>query len=141
MSLGKKVTHAVSWLAVAQVAQRATTLVVTAILARRLLPADFGLIALTLLSVNFISYFQDMGLSAALVQRADLEHEHLDTAFWVSRRRLDPGAVGRRVITVDLGRLPRVATHNTPRGNDGHAAHQRFGLGISLAVATAARIQ
>src|SRR2546421_2482437 len=84
MSLGKKVTHAVSWLAVAQVAQRATTLVVTAILARRLLPSDFGLIALTLLSVNFISYFQDMGLSAALVQRADLEKDHLDTAFWVN---------------------------------------------------------
>lgn len=84
MSLGRKVTHAVSWLAVAQVAQRATTLVVTAILARRLLPADFGLIALTLLSVNFISYFQDMGLSAALVQRSDLEKDHLDTAFWIN---------------------------------------------------------
>src|SRR6185295_10729936 len=84
MSLGRKVTHAVSWLAVAQVAQRATTLVVTAILARKLQPADFGLIALTLLSVNFISYFQDMGLSAALVQRADLEKEHLDTAFWIN---------------------------------------------------------
>lgn len=84
MSLGKKVTHAVSWLAVAQVAQRATTLVVTAILARKLLPADFGLIALTLLSVNFISYFQDMGLSSALVQRAELEKEHLDTAFLVN---------------------------------------------------------
>jgi O-antigen/teichoic acid export membrane protein len=84
MSLGRKVTHAVSWLAVAQVAQRATTLVVTAILARRLLPADFGLIALTLLSVNFISYFQDMGLSAALVQRSELEKDHLDTAFWIN---------------------------------------------------------
>jgi len=84
MSLGKKVTHSVSWLAIAQVAQRATTLVVTAILARKLLPSDFGLIALTLLAVNFISYFQDMGLSAALVQRADLEKDHLDTAFWVN---------------------------------------------------------
>jgi PST family polysaccharide transporter len=84
MSLGKKITQAVSWLTVAQVAQRGTTLVVTAILARRLQPADFGLIALTLLSVNFISYFQDMGLSAALVQRADLEKEHLDTAFWIN---------------------------------------------------------
>lgn len=84
MSLGKKVTRAVSWLAIAQVAQRATTLVVTAILARRLLPEDFGLIALTLLSVNFISYFQDMGLSAALVQRTELEDSHLDTAFWVN---------------------------------------------------------
>jgi O-antigen/teichoic acid export membrane protein len=84
MSLGKRVTQGVSWLAVAQVAQRATTLVVTAILARKLVPADFGLIALTLLSVNFISYFQDMGLSSALVQRADLEKDHLDTAFWVN---------------------------------------------------------
>src|SRR5262249_29411265 len=84
MSLAKRVTQGVSWLAVAQVAQRATTLIVTPVLARKLAPADFGLIALTLLSVNFISYFQDMGLSWALVQRSNLQKDHLDTAFWIN---------------------------------------------------------
>jgi O-antigen/teichoic acid export membrane protein len=81
MSLAKKVTSGVSSLAVAQVAQRLTTLVTTAILARKLLPADFGLIALVLLAVNFIAYFQDMGLSSALVQRETLEDGHLSTSF------------------------------------------------------------
>src|SRR5438105_10981330 len=84
MSLTRKVTSGVSWLTAAQVAQRATTLVVTAILARQLAPEDFGLIALTLLTVNLISYFQEMGLSAALVQRKELENEHVVTAFWLN---------------------------------------------------------
>src|SRR5438132_5027705 len=84
MSLTQKVTSGISWLAVAQVAQRLTTLVITAILARKLLPADFGLIALVLLTVTFISYFQDMGLSSALVQRENLENSHLSTSFTIN---------------------------------------------------------
>jgi PST family polysaccharide transporter len=84
MSLTRKVTEGVSWLAVAQAAQKATTLVVTAILARKLLPEDFGLVALTLLTVTFISYFQDMGLGYALIQREDLQDDHLATAFWLN---------------------------------------------------------
>src|SRR2546421_796985 len=84
MSLTSKVTSGVSWLSVAFFAQRAMILVVTAILARQLSPEDFGLIALTLLTVNFVSYFQDMGLSAALVQRKELENDHLVTAFWLN---------------------------------------------------------
>ncbi|HMF56944.1 MAG TPA: MOP flippase family protein [Pyrinomonadaceae bacterium] len=84
MSLTKKVISGVSWSAVAQIGQRATSLVVTAILARQLSPEDFGLIALTLLAVNFFTYFHDMGLSSALVQRAELREEHLTTAFWLN---------------------------------------------------------
>ncbi|MGH9967624.1 MAG: lipopolysaccharide biosynthesis protein [Pyrinomonadaceae bacterium] len=83
-SLTQSVTTGVSWLGVAQVLQRATTLVVTAVLARQLFPEDFGLIALTLLTVNVISYFQDMGLSAALVQRPEVESDHLSTTFWLN---------------------------------------------------------
>lgn len=84
VSLTQKVTKGVSWLAIAQVAQRLTTLVTTAILARKLLPEDFGLIALALLTVNFISYFQEMGLSSALVQRDSLDDAHLSTSFTVN---------------------------------------------------------
>ncbi|HEY6119625.1 MAG TPA: lipopolysaccharide biosynthesis protein [Pyrinomonadaceae bacterium] len=84
MSLTQTVTRGASWLAVAQIAQRLTTLLVTAILARQLLPEDFGLIALTLLAVNFISYFQDMGLGSALVQRETIDDDHLSTTFWLN---------------------------------------------------------
>ncbi|MGB9180385.1 MAG: lipopolysaccharide biosynthesis protein [Pyrinomonadaceae bacterium] len=84
MSLGKRVTSGVSWLAVAQVAQRASSLVITAILARHLSPEDFGLIALAVLVINFITYFQEMGLTSALVQRAELNDDHLDSAFWIN---------------------------------------------------------
>ncbi|OLE51001.1 MAG: hypothetical protein AUG51_24840 [Acidobacteria bacterium 13_1_20CM_3_53_8] len=103
MSLTGKVTSGVSWLGAAFVAQRLTILVVTAILARQLSPEDFGLIALTLLAVNFITYFQDMGLSSALVQRKELDNDHLSTTFWLN------AAAGVALGIIGCGLSPLIA--------------------------------
>lgn len=113
ISLTQKVTKGVSWLALAQLAQRATTLVVTAVLARKLAPADFGLIALTLLVVNLLAYFQDMGLSAALVQRDELENDHLSTTFWLNVGAgliLGLAGIGLSPLVAAIFREPRLAT-------------------------------
>jgi PST family polysaccharide transporter len=69
---------------VAQAAQRASGFIITAILARKLSPEDFGLMALTVITVNLMSSLQTMGISAALVQRLDLNDEHVATAFWLN---------------------------------------------------------
>jgi PST family polysaccharide transporter len=47
-------------------------------------PIAFGLVALASAFTAFIEIFLDQGFSAAIVQRADLDPEHLDTAFWIS---------------------------------------------------------
>ena len=84
MSLGERVTKSVSWLAVAQIARRAVTLVTTAILARLLLPEDFGLVNMAMIAVGFLSVINDVGLTSALIQRLEVDDEQLTAAFWLA---------------------------------------------------------
>src|SRR4051794_11120685 len=56
----------------------------TFVLAWRLGPSAFGVVAMAALYVSFIQMFLEMGLGAALVQREDLEPEHCDSVFWLT---------------------------------------------------------
>ncbi len=82
MSLALKVGKGITSLAVAQVARRLVSIGVTAMLARLLIPEDFGLIALTMVAVQFLGIFTDTGLTTALIQRKQVDHRQLSTAFW-----------------------------------------------------------
>jgi len=59
-------------------------MLVKLILARLLLPEDFGVIGFAVVFMGMIKVFSDMGMSAALIQRKDedLEPIDYDTAFW-----------------------------------------------------------
>lgn len=56
----------------------------TAVLARLLTPADFGLIAMVAAFTGFVSLFRDLGLSMATVQRAEITHDQVSTLFWIN---------------------------------------------------------
>ncbi len=60
------------------------TLGSTAILARLLTPGDFGLIAMVIIIIGFISIFKDMGLAMATVQRLEVNHAQVSTLFWAN---------------------------------------------------------
>ena len=60
------------------------TLFSTAILARILSPADFGLLAMVISIIGFLMMFRDLGLSMATVQRAEINHKQVSTLFWVN---------------------------------------------------------
>lgn len=81
-SLAARIGRGVMSLGVAQIARRLVTIVVTACLARVLLPEQFGLIALASVSVQLVAIFTDTGLAAALVQRKEVGISHFQTAFW-----------------------------------------------------------
>lgn len=53
------------------------------LLARLLEPAAFGLVAMAGVFVHVCGILVDQGMSTALVQRAEIEPEHTDTAFWL----------------------------------------------------------
>ncbi len=53
-------------------------------LARLLSPHEFGLIALAGVYIAFIQILVTQGFGMAIVQRKDLEEEHLDSAFWIA---------------------------------------------------------
>jgi O-antigen/teichoic acid export membrane protein len=67
-----------------QAGARLIQLLSTMILARILVPEDFGLIAMILVVTGFIKLFQDLGLSMATVQRKDINHGQISTLFWIT---------------------------------------------------------
>jgi O-antigen/teichoic acid export membrane protein len=56
-------------------------LVVLAVMARLLSATDFGVVSAALVVIGLSSIFSHLGFGPALVQRAELEQRHLDTAF------------------------------------------------------------
>jgi len=54
------------------------------ILARILLPADYGLVGMTTAFTGFLGLFRDAGLATASVQRASLTPGQASTLFWVN---------------------------------------------------------
>jgi PST family polysaccharide transporter len=56
----------------------------TILLARLLMPSDFGLIAMVTAITGFVAKFKDAGLSTATVQRKDITHDQVSTLFWIN---------------------------------------------------------
>jgi len=57
-------------------------LTIRIILARLLVPEDFGLVAMVVVFLSFAENVLDLGFGAALVHRRDLTDEHRSTVFW-----------------------------------------------------------
>lgn len=70
-----------AWMVAFRFAERALSVVSTIVLARLLLPDDFGLIAMAMTFVGFIELLGAFGFDNALIQRRVLERGHYDTAF------------------------------------------------------------
>lgn len=68
----------------AQLSRQAIGLVGTMILARVLLPADFGLVAMVTAVVGFVAVFREMGLSTATIQLETVTEEQVSALFWVN---------------------------------------------------------
>jgi len=60
------------------------SMVSTAIMARLLVRADFGLVAMATAFSGFVAMFRDFGLSAATVQHRDLTQEQMSGLFWIN---------------------------------------------------------
>lgn len=74
------------WNLLATLAHGAVGLAVKLILARLLFPEHFGLIGMTVVFTGFVSTINELGLTAALIQRRseDLRDVHFDVAFWTT---------------------------------------------------------
>src|SRR5436309_6622223 len=58
--------------------------VATIVLARLLVPEDYGLIGMVAILINFVGMFQYLGLSTATVKWSKLSHQQVSTLFWVN---------------------------------------------------------
>lgn len=84
MSLKTQASSGLKWQTVNTVARHVLSLVVFTTLARLVEPAAFGLIGLVAVYLTFANLLVDQGVGTALVQRAEVTPEHLNSAFWFS---------------------------------------------------------
>lgn len=83
-SLSKKVVRGGVWVFALRFTNRALRFMRTVILARLLVPEDFGLLGIAMLSITTLETFSETGFSAALIQKDKEIKSYLDTAWTVS---------------------------------------------------------
>ena len=80
------------------------------VLARLLVPKDFGLVGMVTAFTGVLGVFRDFGLSSAAIQRAHVTEEQLSTLFWINL------GVGAALALVAAAMAPLVAAfYHEPR--------------------------
>lgn len=79
-----RATRGMIWSSLSLVTRQVTQLLVTIILMRLLEPGAFGLVEIAGIFNSIIFIVTDLGISGALVQRKDLDAEHLDSVYWLN---------------------------------------------------------
>jgi lipopolysaccharide exporter len=77
----EKVVRGVPWTLVEYIANKTLTLATTLVLARLLVPSDFGLVALAMLTIQSVQYAVGLGIAPALVISPDLDRRVRGTAL------------------------------------------------------------
>ena len=84
MSLREKTIRAFAWAGSAKAVTQAVSWAISILLARLLVPSDFGLVAMAWTFVGLLEQINQLGIGAAIIQRADMEEEDLQTLFWIA---------------------------------------------------------
>lgn len=72
----------VMWTGVSQIVTQLFQFIFMVILARILLPRDFGTVGMAFIFTGLINMVNELGLTAAIIQKRDINDNHLSTAFW-----------------------------------------------------------
>ena len=72
------------WKALEKLLSQGANLLIQIILARLLLPSDFGTLAIIVALVNYIAVFVQSGLTTAIIQKKDISQTDLNTLFTIS---------------------------------------------------------
>ena len=76
-----QIARGAAWMVSYRLFDRSVGIVSTTILARLLIPADFGLVAMAMSVIAIIEMATMLSFELALIQKADPEREHFDTAW------------------------------------------------------------
>lgn len=83
MSLRSQALSGFRWTASVRLASQVLTWAITLVVIRLLTPADYGLLAMATVFVAFLAMFSELGLGAAVVQKADVDELLLRRIFGV----------------------------------------------------------
>ena len=81
MSVKKDLINGVFYIALSKYVGIVINLIITAILARLLTPADFGVIAIATVFITFFDMISDMGIGPAVIQNKTLSHKDLSSIY------------------------------------------------------------
>lgn len=84
MSLKQLTFSAVRWTTFSTVFRSALQILQVAILARLLVPEDFGLMAIVTAIIGVAAILSDMGISSALIQRQEVTQQQLSSLYWLN---------------------------------------------------------
>lgn len=80
-TLNTRIARGAAWMVGLHFADRCIGFISTIVLARLLVPADFGLVALAMAMMAAVAIFGEFGLELALIQNQKAEPRHYDTAW------------------------------------------------------------
>jgi O-antigen/teichoic acid export membrane protein len=83
-SITHKAGRGVIWNFLSFGVSKGVLLLTTSVLARLLTKEDFGLVAIAVIAINYLSVVKDLGLGLALIQRRDDLEEAADTVFTIN---------------------------------------------------------
>lgn len=109
-SLNRRITRGAAWMVGLRFADRSVGFISTIILARLLVPADFGLVALATAMMAAVAVFGEFGLELALIQNQKADRRHYDTAWTLGLLR---GLIA--TIIIALAAAPLAAFFEDPR--------------------------
>lgn len=84
MSLRKKAFSGVKWTTASSFVNTIVQFTQTVILARLLLPDDFGLVGMVSIVIGFSQMFSDAGISAAIIHHQEISHKQLSSLYWAN---------------------------------------------------------
>lgn len=71
-----------TWLALFKIISQAFSWVITIMIARILLPADYGLMAMATILYGYIAYLSEFGIGSAIIQKEKVDQYELSAVFW-----------------------------------------------------------
>ncbi|MHB8168802.1 MAG: MOP flippase family protein [Thermoleophilia bacterium] len=83
-SIKQAAASGIKWTSASQVGRQVMQWITMVVLARLLVPADFGLVGMAMVVIGFVMIFKDLGTSAAVIQRQQSSDELLSSIFWVN---------------------------------------------------------
>jgi O-antigen/teichoic acid export membrane protein len=83
-SLRQHAIRGAIWASAENWSRQVISLVIFMMLARILAPAEIGLYAIVTIVITLMQIVLDNGIGEAIVQRRDLEPDHVDAGFWVN---------------------------------------------------------
>jgi O-antigen/teichoic acid export membrane protein len=81
--LRERVIEGVVWLTATRLSGQIITWIITVIVVRLLSPEDYGLMGMAVLFTGVLHLFNEIGLGAAIVQKAELSVEQISDLRWV----------------------------------------------------------